>query len=383
MSGSTAAITDPILDQVLTIDPEQPIESWRLQVPAKAACYLLSDEADQPIVLATVGDLRAALVRRMTENDQPSPSRRIDYRQVVRSVRYRRVGGPFEANWVYLENVRRLYPDRYGKLIRRFGCHWVRMDPHDDHPRFIVSKHATEPYPTCYGPFNDSRTPRRLIESLEILFDLCREHDILKKMPHGAACAYKEMGRCPAPCDGSISMEAYRGQLHQAVTFIAAPEAAMEAAETKMKSAADALDFERAAATKKWLGVAKSIPKIMPSIDRFAFVGLQPGSVPSRQTLFWVDAQTIERLGDFAIGDELWTAIRSLSGREQPPACSDSTSLERIGLVAYEQARPQGKGVWYHADRLNDVDALCNQIKSQWDQAPPEETTITTMSSDE
>ena len=41
----------------------------------------------------------------------------------------------------------------------------------------------------------------------KLLRDLCRKHDILVQAPTGQACVYHEMGRCPAPCDGSMTLE--------------------------------------------------------------------------------------------------------------------------------------------------------------------------------
>jgi len=55
--------------------------------------------------------------------------------------------------------------------------------------------------------------PAGLIEIAEDAFDLCRYYNVLVEAPGARACAYKEMGKCPAPCDGSISMEQYRGMV--------------------------------------------------------------------------------------------------------------------------------------------------------------------------
>jgi excinuclease UvrABC nuclease subunit len=73
------------------------------------------------------------------------------------------------------------------------------------------------------GPFPDKHTAGRYIELFEDAFDLCRYHHILVQTPNATACAYKEMGMCPAPCDGSISMSQYGTQVQAAIDFGSTP----------------------------------------------------------------------------------------------------------------------------------------------------------------
>src|SRR6185295_16204268 len=62
------------------------------------------------------------------------------------------------------------------------------------------------------GPIADKDTAGRLIERTIDAFDLCRYHHLLVQAPRATACAYKEMGRCPAPCDGSETMAGFRAR---------------------------------------------------------------------------------------------------------------------------------------------------------------------------
>ncbi len=70
-------VVDPQLDDLLEVSPDADVESWRLSVPAKGACYLLEDEPGRAILLATTADLRQALVHRLSAvPTEASPGKR-------------------------------------------------------------------------------------------------------------------------------------------------------------------------------------------------------------------------------------------------------------------------------------------------------------------
>src|SRR5690349_17580467 len=72
------------------------------KIPAKMAVYLIEGEGNEPLLLATVGDLRAAIGRRMADLPADARSKRVPYRQLARNLRYRLVNSPFAANlWYY------------------------------------------------------------------------------------------------------------------------------------------------------------------------------------------------------------------------------------------------------------------------------------------
>ena len=73
-------------------------------IPAKAAVYLLvsSDGGmEQPVLLATVGDLRSALKNRLADTPPDAKSKRVNYGALCSRVYYRRVDSSFAANYWY------------------------------------------------------------------------------------------------------------------------------------------------------------------------------------------------------------------------------------------------------------------------------------------
>lgn len=331
-SGTWRGVEHPALTERVAIDPGADPQSWRRSVPAKAACYALLGEGEEPLLLATVGDLRRSLLRRLGESGRgDGTSRKVDYAAVVRAVRWRPVFSRFEAEWAYLENARTLFPGRYRELVKRWRSDWIGIDLSHSFPRLEAKKRPFGPAETCFGPFPTAAAARKRVETLEDLFDLCRYPHILEKAPHGEACAYKEMGRCPAPCDGSVSMEAYREQLREAVAFLVGPrEPWIERKEAEMRRAAEELAFERAQRCKSWLERAREAAgegeQVRP-LSRLRFLLLLPGDGKWRMRAVAVEPGRIRLVeGPWAVGGELM-----VKDREQRRVAG-----ERLAAVAEE-----------------------------------------------
>ena len=80
-----------ILRQTIGYDPQADFEAFVCQAPAKWAVYLLADGDDRPLQLLCVKNLRSSLKNRLGEHDPAQPSKRVDFRQVVRKISWRRV----------------------------------------------------------------------------------------------------------------------------------------------------------------------------------------------------------------------------------------------------------------------------------------------------
>lgn len=291
---------DKAFEVCLPVDPGDPetLEAQLREVPEKPAVYMLATEDDRPVLLASGLAVRGILRRRLgepihesdedEEAGRPRRSKRADLRPLVRKLYLQPTCSPFETDLHYLWLAKQLYPKSYRGLFRTRYCWMVHCDPAAEFPRLVTTAKFTPPAGVRLGPLPDKHAANRLGDLLTDLFDLCRYYQILLQAPQGQACAYKEMGRCPAPCDGTVSMEHYRGQVEAALAFAADRGRAWRAeAEREMAGAAKALDFERAGAIKSQLGRAADIdaPKYrwLMDLQRMDFLVVQPG--PSKSEL--------------------------------------------------------------------------------------------------
>jgi excinuclease UvrABC nuclease subunit len=252
-----------------------------------------------------VGDLRGALKRRLADNPPDTKSKRVAYGALCTRVHYRVVHSAFAANFYYAAAARELFPAAAAGLIPWQDSWWIAVERAGagvtPFPRFRKTNNLSDPALAYAGPIRDKQAAQRLVESLEDLFDLCRYHHILVQAPQGKACAYKEMGKCPAPCDGSVSLGSYREQMDAALAVVTdrseagkeqgvqslgfmaqSPRAAWrEQLEQQMKTAAGKLQFETAGKIKQRLaraGLLDTEPYAgMGRLEDFAFLTLQPG----------------------------------------------------------------------------------------------------------
>ncbi len=239
-----------------------------LALPASRGVVVLLGDSGQPVLIAATGDCRA-LTRRKLVPAERGIRAGADLRSIVREVRAVQCGSAIEADLVYLLLARRLMPHAAKLVADRWRSWWAQIDPRADFPEWSKTdlavgavaprsastnkgmvRDAADASECIVGPFADKDAAGRFIERMIDAFDLCREHRLLVLAPRAQACAYKEMGRCAAPCDGSETMDSYRKRVADALHAAATGDgmlAAVQREEAAMQTAAAAQDFESAA----------------------------------------------------------------------------------------------------------------------------------------
>ncbi len=351
---------------------------WK-KVPAKGAVYFFMgcvdvgagglSNGEKPLLLATVGDLRAALKRRLDDAAAGGEgagaeaaavaglTRKIPYHRLCTRVAYRVVHSPFAANWVYLRAARALHPEHYRELLSFQPTWWVTVNPRDAFPRLRAVQAITSGAGagTLYaGPIRDRSAAGRLIDAVEDLFDLCREYPTLQLAPHGRACAYKEMGKCPAPCDGSVEMGWYHRQIAAAWAFLTEPPARvrwMAEQEAAMGEAAGRLEFERAGRIKSRIGRGKFLEgrgaeayAWLGRLEEFSFVCVEPGRGKRVAEIYVVHGGEVTALGEVE-KKNVQAAAGELAGRIgeaarlpiRPPL--DDGAIDTMALLAHHLFR--------------------------------------------
>ncbi len=286
-------------------------------------------------------------------------------------MRWRVICSRFEADWVYLENARRSWPRDDRGINQRWKIHWVVLDPQAPHPIFTASQQPQGPPKLCFGPLGSAQQARALVELLEDLFDLCRYPHILRQAPHGQACAYKQMDRCPAPCDGSIPMAQYRGQIEQAVRFLTQPrELWAQQIAQQMRRAADGREFEQAARFKRLLDRSKAAdaPALahVRLLESFRYLAFFRGDGKNKLRPFLILPGVIESLGEVSL-KSLDAACAALA-KTAPGAvfCLDGPGAQRLSLASWHlmYGKPAA-GLFVPLTQAADAQSLACAIR-QW-----------------
>jgi excinuclease UvrABC nuclease subunit len=275
----------------------------------------------------------------------------VNYRELVRRVHWVRVDSTFEADWLYLEAARATFPEVYGKMVGFRPAWFVHVDPDVPFPRFQKTTSLVEPAGEYLGPLEDKGHATKLIELVEDAFDLCRYYHILQQAPTGKPCAYKEMGKCPAPCDDSISLGQYRRMVELAVRTLIDPGDVIREHTRRMQAAARELQFESAGRIKQYVDQLSQIGKgpfrYVRPLREFSFVSLQQGPKAGSAKVFLITPGRIEPIATVlnavdSCSDVAGVLLKRAEAIGRPVL--DRAGEERIAVVAAHLFSPKGKG---------------------------------------
>jgi excinuclease UvrABC nuclease subunit len=337
---------------VLRVQP--PVTDEQLaQVPAKRGVVLLLAEGERPILLLTAADIRSRTRSRLRDPDPEERRKAPDLQDVTREVRWTLAGGHFEADLLYLERAAALWPGRFAEMVAWRPAWFVHVDPGARHPRFARTRDVFGGTGQYLGPFPDGRSADRFIEAVRDGFDLCREHECVRRSPHGPPCAYSQMGRCVGVGDGRMSLEEYRALVAKAAAYAAGRRDEHRAElGSRMKGAAAALRFERAASIKSRLERLADLEKpeyvhVAPA-EEFRFILLQPSGSSRKAGTFLVNRGTVSAGEEPAYPPRreqlvaLLERMRSFASAPQEPG---ELERYRMGLVShYLSGSPERRG---------------------------------------
>lgn len=338
-----------------------------LALPAAAAVVIIESPDGRTILIATTADARNLARTRLAPHDPTQPrSARIDYHALARggTVHVIPVGSSLEADAVYMHQARQRLPHLAQVVAERRRAWFVHVDPEAEFPQWTktnliggpVSKRSAStpigghelPAGFLLGPLPDKDSAGSFIEKVIDCFDLCRFHNLLVQAPKAVACAYKEMGRCDAPCDGSESMDEYRGRTSAAAMCVSPPSAWIDICRSKLKEAVENQEFERAAKIHKSLERLKALDKAayahVTDLKCWRDVLVLPGCARGHATVALFHCGNLWRVGDVDPASEpsvetMSRALNELTARHPRPGASERITLtaeniDTIGLVA-------------------------------------------------
>ncbi len=226
------------------------------KLPGVAAVCALLDSAGNPVMLAGTQHLRRFVNARL--NDPTRAQRgKADLAAIVRRVCWRRVHCLFEQRWLYYRLARLLHPRDYRRRIS-FGPAWfLHLDRSGVAPQIRITKRLAADSADFAGPWPGETAAHEALSGLLDLFELCRYPEQVRKAPLGRRCAYADMGRCDAPCDGSAALADYESRTQAAWEFACGGvEAWIMQAQQRMRAAAAEQRFELAGLLKRQIAFA-------------------------------------------------------------------------------------------------------------------------------
>jgi len=158
-----------------------------------------------------------------------------------------------EIEALTLENVLiKKHSPRYNVKLKDSKSYPYIKITDGEYPRLLVTRERRADRGKYFGPYQSSESARIALETVMKIFSLptCKRsfpRDIGRDRP----CIYKDMGRCIAPCAGGVRPDEYMRLVKCAEGVLSGSSKETKAElRREMGAAADALEFERAAALR-------------------------------------------------------------------------------------------------------------------------------------
>lgn len=166
-----------------------------------------------------------------------------------------------EAEALLLEQgqIKKLRPP-YNILLRDDKSYpFIKLTVDQDWPRIAFHRGNRTGGARYFGPYPNSGAVRETLSLIEKVFQLrnCSDSYFLNR---DRPCLQHQIGRCTAPCVGRVSATDYRRQVDMAVAFLEGRDQELtRELEQRMEAAAEALDFETAAALRDQISSIRAV----------------------------------------------------------------------------------------------------------------------------
>ena len=221
-------------------------------LPSVPGVYIMKDSDGNVIYVGKSKKLKNRVTTYFTGNNQTVKTSRMvslvdDFDYIVCKT---------EIEALTLENVliKRHMPKYNIRLKDSKSYPYIKVT-NEEYPRLFVTRDRKSDKASYYGPYQGAAQAYNALEAVVKVFALptCKRSfpkDIGKDRP----CIYKDMGRCLAPCAGGITPEEYRERIRSAERVLDGNTTEVrEKLRLDMESAAELLEFERAAAIRDQL----------------------------------------------------------------------------------------------------------------------------------
>jgi len=147
---------------------------------------------------------------------------------------------------------------RYNILLKddkRFP--YIKIDPRQPFPVIEVTRELVKDGSQYYGPYTDVKYMKQLLRDLEWIFPhrTCNKVIPADRVVTSRACINHQLGKCPAPCIGKITVDEYASLMHKITKYILGKNAELiRDLKAEMEACAERLEFEKAGKIRDMIG---------------------------------------------------------------------------------------------------------------------------------
>ncbi len=233
------------------------IQRQLLDLPKDPGVYLYKDSRGQIIYVGKAAVLKNR-VRQYFQKSRPFDPKTTALVNEIVDLDYITVETEIDALFLEAELVRRYQP-RYNILLRDDkSTSYIRIDIKNNHPTVTITRRPLDDGAEYFGPYFNSVLIRTALKQLRKVFPYSTHTGVIPKR----ACLMYQIGLCPGLEDGKTSLEDYRKDLKQLISYIKGNRVKIvNEIESEMKQAAKNQDYELATRLRNQLFALKGLKK--------------------------------------------------------------------------------------------------------------------------
>ncbi len=215
-----------------------------------------------------------------------------------------------EMEALALENIKiKQYNPKYNILLKDAKSYpYIKLTLNEEYPRVSMTRKRALDGAKYFGPYSGTSTVYSVIGTLERIFGIpkCKfsfPKDIGKVRP----CIYKQMGRCVAPCDGSISQADYYSMMECAEEVLRGNiKKAVDTLNEQMLTHAENEKFEEAARCRDGINALKQLREKQKVVgapnDEYDVIAVYTDDLTTSISVFYIRSGIITDNDSFIYG---------------------------------------------------------------------------------
>jgi excinuclease ABC subunit C len=238
-------------------------------IPEAPGSYQFKDREGRVIYVGKAKSLRSRLSNYFQTN---LPPRTAQMMASAHSVEWIQVNNDVEAVMLEYSLIKQHRPRFNVRLRDDKSYPFLAITMSDEWPRAMVRRGAKDKGSRYFGPFAHAYAIRETLDSLLRTFPIrtCSDNKFHVHERQGRPCLLYHIEKCSGPCIKAIEPPRYRELVHDLTEFLDGDtQPVVKRLEAEMHTAADALEFERAARFRdRLVAVRKAIEKQQMVIEK-------------------------------------------------------------------------------------------------------------------
>lgn len=238
--------------------PPENVQDILTKLPTKPGVYLHKNKYDDIIYVGKAINLRNRVRSYFHKNVDSVKTQRL--RREIADIDIITVETELEA--LLLENtlIKKHKPKYNVRLKDDKRYPYIKVHWKDDFPKVTITRRMERDGSRYFGPYTSVWAVHQTMDMLRKIFPYLTCDRIITGKDE-RACLYFDIKLCNGPCIGEVNRQQYRHMIQNLMDFLGGKsEAITKQVEAKMNSAAEQLDFEKAAEYRDQL---KAITKIV------------------------------------------------------------------------------------------------------------------------